>query len=184
MNPIYFLRRHSWAGIFMSKPDETSGTGDTPPKADQPKNLKDALAALEVARGQISAKDEEIAAAEKKVTEAEAKVEKAEKAAADALAAGKDVRAELDQAKTALNSVTGERDVAQKDLTEEKKNVSRLEALCGVKGVDPSKAVAQTPEEGVSKDAKMEALMTKINASTDPKEKFRLSEELTALRGW
>lgn len=184
MNPKYFLRRHSWASIFYSKPDDQGGAGggENPPKAEGPKTLKDALAVIEAARVSAEAKDLEIAGLEKKASDAEALAATSAKDLAAAVAVGEGLKSELATAQASLVTVTGERDEAKKAVTTQAARVGHLEKLCHLKGVDPNQAVAQESEKDDSTEAQMKAVADRMASATDPKEKFKLASQLSELR--
>ena len=51
------------------------------------------------------------------------------------------LRLDLTSAQSSATTLTGERDTARTDLATSQGNVTRLESLCGVKGIDPKSAV-------------------------------------------
>lgn len=61
-------------------------------------------------------------------------------------------KAELESTKADLTKITGERDTLSSSLKNANSSITRLEALCGVKGVDPNNAVPQeTVQTGAQK---------------------------------
>lgn len=134
--------------------DALGGSTDS----EKPKTLTDALTAL--AKAEADGK-----AAADLLAEANANVEKLTQAWDDSQAevtrlagqfaelekTAKQSAADLVTAQAAIKQITLERDAAQGNLTTERANISRLEALCGVKGIDPSKAIAVEAEAPANK---------------------------------
>lgn len=82
------------------------------------------------------------------------------------------VKGELETARTEVTGLTTERDTARG-------NVTRLEKLCGVKGIDPNQAVAAAIEpvtEG--SDAQREEILGRLEKATNALDRNAIANEL------
>jgi chromosome segregation ATPase len=97
-------------------------------------------------------------------------------------------RNELATAKATVTSLTVERDTARSErdskgveLQTASTNVTRLESLCNVHGIDPKDAPKVPPTKPGGETANVDALRATLKNCTDPKEKVILSRKIREL---
>jgi DNA repair exonuclease SbcCD ATPase subunit len=166
---------------FHAKADDAAGAPE------KPKTLAEAHTRLTDLEGKVSA-------AEQRATDAEAKAEtekqRAERAEADlqsansqfesATQAAEAAKAELATATATIGTITGERDTAKADLGKAQANITRLEKLCGLKGIDPSQAAEDIGEHSSTSD--LDGLRAQLAAEKDPVRRYELAKQARALR--
>ena len=150
MNRFLLIR----TAMLLAAPNEGSG-GSAPEK---PKTLATALVALGTAEASVETERQRADAAELRATEAETERDRlssqfdaATQAAAAANTARETAEADLVTARASITTLTGERDAAVGRETKANVNIARLEALCGVKGIDKNAAAPSgpaNPEDG------------------------------------
>lgn len=132
--------------IFLNKPDEGGGGGSA-----EPETLTDAKAALAAARkerddaktAQTTAEGQ-LAGVTKERDDAKAEVDAVKGQFTALTNAANAQKKQLEEAQSALTTASAQLVEAQKSLANANGNVERLEALCGVSGIDPKKAVKVT----------------------------------------
>jgi len=93
------------------------------------------------------------------------------------------LRTDLTSARESITALTTERDTANGSLSIATENVSRLEKLCGVKGIDPKNAIApgEQGEQASDKESRITALQEKLPTASAT-EKFRIAGEIRKIR--
>lgn len=77
-------------------------------------------------------------------------------------------KADLVTAKASIVSLTDKLTATEGRLAKSDENTTRLEALCGVKGIPTNAAVPNLGEQSATPDAKRNELLTALNSATDP----------------
>jgi len=180
-----FAQRHalrSAFALFLNKPDDGAGAGG----GTEPKTLAEATSALKSA--QASLKDAEAAKSAAETAKATAETERdtarteagTQKSVADeALKEATKAKSELAAAQTQITTITGERDTAKSQLTNAGARITQLEGLCGVKGIDPNKAIDQQPAP--SAGGSLEQLEADYAAAKTSAEKTAILEKMESL---
>ena len=96
------------------------------------------------------------------------------------LAAGLGETGEVQTIKGQLASVRNELAEVRGELAVKVLNLSRLESLCGVKGIDPAAAVAVRP--AVSAEDTLESFEAEMKAAKTPAERAQIVKRLDAAR--
>lgn len=122
-------------------PATDNGGGTPEPKAEEPKTLPQAKARITELDGQLATETQRANTEQARAEKAEAEVTRLTEQFNSATQAAQDAQAQLATANASIATITGERDTARADLTTATANVTRLEALCGVRGIDPKAAV-------------------------------------------
>ena len=92
------------------------------------------------------------------------------------------LRADLEAARGSISTLTRERDTANNELTAARSNVTRLETLCGVKGVNPKAAVPVAPDgPGTDTESRIADLQARL-ADASPTEKADIARQIRKLR--
>lgn len=87
------------------------------------------------------------------------------------------LRSDLTTAQATISTLTVERDTARQQHTVSEGNVSRLEALCNIKGIDSKQAVPPASQP----DALSESdFATRISAAKSPAERAKIASEFEA----
>lgn len=177
--PLPVMKRHLFTArpaIFFGKPDDQGG-GNT-----EPKTLAEALTALASARETAKGANEAREAAESRATAAEGKVntltgerDSLKTQFESATTAATTAQAELKTAKEQLATATTEHTATKGQLTFATDNVTRLEKLCGLHGVDPTKAV---PSQSQATSDPRAALVEALTKAEGPLAKGRAAEAL------
>lgn len=168
---------------YLGKPDE--GTGSA--AAEQPKTLKEALAALDASQqaeqaAAQKATSAEAAAATAKADadQARAQMDAAVQAASESKAAKEAAEQALKAEQTAHAGTQAELATAKADLTKSAENVTRLEALCGVKGIDSARAVPQGAEsEHAAQTVSQSSFDERLKAEKDPAKRKAIMDEFS-----
>lgn len=93
----------------------------------------------------------------------------------------KDAQAKVTELTAQLGTVTTERDVAKGSLQTANDNVSRLEALCGLRGIDHKNAVTTQPGNGSPGAVLTEAqFQAKLDSAKSPADRAKVLAELEA----
>lgn len=157
---------------------------DAPAK---PRTLAEAGARIAALEADLVTANEARATAENNLTAATTRAETAEANLTTvtgqfeaATQAANDAQAALATANTKIGTLTGERDTAQGALATANGHVSRLEALCGVKGIDPKAAAADLGEMVDSND--VDSLRASLAGEQDPKKRADIARQIRALR--
>ena len=100
----------------------------------------------------------------------------------DATSTAAGLRTDLDAANGKITSITSERDQARKDLDSATANISRLEKLCSLKGIDPKAAVTPDTTPDAPKSA-AEFQTALSNCKTQAERDKVLSEFSAAAKG-
>jgi len=167
------------------------GGGSGGGTATKPKTLAEATTALDKANADLATANASITTITEERDQARADVgrlqgqfDAATAAANEANQQRDQARAELQTAQTAIQGLTTERDTARADLGKANTSISRLEKLCGIKGIDPNAAAPNIGDEatGDDKEAKITAIQQQMAAEKDPKKKMELARQARALR--
>lgn len=169
------------AAVFLSADKDPAGGSATDA---EPKTLADAKAALTKAQADAKSAKDALAAVEKERDDAKATATDA-KAAADKVA-GQFAELEKTAAQTAKDLATAqatikqtalERDAAQGKLVTAEQNITRLESLCGVKGIDPKSAVTTESNEAPKRVSTAE-MQRRYDAAKSDSERKAITDEL------
>jgi chromosome segregation ATPase len=141
-----------FAPRLLLSPDAASPGGGSSPKAETPaapRTLAEALTALAAAQAAQATAASESATAQASVTsitaerdQIKAQFETATAAATAANTERDQARAELATAQASIGALTTDLAAANAAHAKASENVSRLEKLCGLKGIDPKAAVS------------------------------------------
>lgn len=159
----------------MFAPD--AGASGSAPSA--PKTLKEAQAELVSVNENLAAANDRASTAEAEVTRLTEVNETLQRDYAE-------VSATAESLKTERNAAQGELEETKKNLTQSqadaeasKNQVSRLESICSLRGIDPNSAPAPTAAEATET---RETVMDQLASCRDPKERYRLAQKAKTLR--
>lgn len=131
------------ARTFRNTPTDKPGAA---PKGTLEEQLTQARADLAAAQGQVSSITAERDTATSRVTAVTAERDTLQGQFDSLTTSANELRTQLSTAQGQVTSLTVERDGLNAQLTSANTNVSRLEKLCGVKGVDPKSSVPAIDE--------------------------------------
>lgn len=87
------------------------------------------------------------------------------------------LRSDLSTAQASISTLTVERDTARQQHTVSEGNVSRLEALCNIKGIDSKQAVPPASQPEALSEAGFAA---RISAAKSPADRAKIASEFEA----
>lgn len=166
---------------FMAAADD--GKGGSPAPQEKPKTLAAALERVTSFESEAVVAKQNLEAAEARATKAEADHKQAASQLEAAIEAGKSANeardkalADLGAANVTIGNLNTEIATVKGDLSKANTNVSRLEGLCSVKGIDPSAAIPSEGSDVSSADEAIYQKWEKLNGAEKTKF-FRANKE-------
>lgn len=174
---MQITRRHILLGSVLSimlAPETGGGSGGS---ANPPGTLEEQLTAarndLTTARASIASVTTERDTARSELATAQTEVTRLTNQFTTLTTTASASAAEVTRLTSELSTVTAARDTVTRDLTTANTNITRLEALCGVQGIDSKKIPAAIPEPGAK--SSMAEWSAKIDAAKTPADKAKLT---------
>lgn len=150
-------------GFHLAPPTDPAGGGAPAPKGTLEEQLTAARSELATANASLATANASVTSLTAERDSARSERDQLQSQFNELTTTANQLRTDLAAANASVASLTTERDGLKSTLTTANANVTRLEALCGVKGLDPKASIPSVPEAAGA--PKSEAEFTRAVAS-------------------